>query len=293
MNPKIFSENYLIRFFLLFFVISIIVCNTPASSTDDLLKNVSTDNSPGQTEVRILTDPVLPMLWRDVIFTPDVSRKTTLNFSDWTLGNKSISKNGNAKYQFTEPGNYIVYFNGTDKKGAVYHGLKVLNLTTKPGDLLFAFDKNSRLTPGEFNRIALVIGMGEIITIENGIVNYSIAKFLQQTPSKVLWGRVKNVTNKEIQGVIKFVKDKQKENPPFDYTSINPLHLDKQTDGPTWYCSELIWAAYLNATNGRIDLDSGTATIPKKYSEVMKGDAVLTDEIHNSQHLEILGQSEK
>ncbi len=239
--------------------------------------------------VEIKTDPPLPMLWRAVNFTPVLPKNTQLININWDIEGDNSPGNITASHVFTEPKVYTVEFSGTDRNGRQYKGTKSLNFTLMPGDILFAYDPTDDLTPGEFNRIGIYVGGDAVNVIESGIKNITVSWFLHPVSEGAAWGRVKNISPSEITKVIDFVNEKTAENSPFDYESINPLHLSKQADGPSWYCSELVWAAYLNATRGRIDLDSETITYPPGYAKLVKGDAVFTDEIRKSPHLTILG----
>ncbi len=61
--------------------------------------------------------------------------------------------------------------------------------------------------------------------------------------------RVKNVSWNEVDAAVEFCKNQLDKG-----YELNIFRYPHET-GDTWYCSELVWAAYYNATKGRISLD--------------------------------------
>jgi len=87
----------------------------------------------------------------------------------------------------------------------------------------------------------------------------------------VAYLRVVSADAETRQKAVEFALSKQGE--PYD---IN--WFSKQAEGGSWYCSELVWAAYLNASEGRIDLSRS----PDVFG-------VSPDEIYQSSSISIVG----
>lgn len=121
----------------------------------------------------------------------------------------------------------------------------------KPGDILIACSIRSPM-PGYWDHSAIYFGNGEIIGAnDEGVKIFSIETFYSRNKVVVL----KVNTSDEIrEKVVEFAKSKVGD--PFKW-----IWADKQ-QGDSYYCSEIVWAAYYNASKGTVNLDSYDPPIP-------------------------------
>jgi len=131
--------------------------------------------------------------------------------------------------------------------GIVIKGKNKIDLSSaKPGDIILMCNSRSSLS-GYWDHVAIYIGNGELIeAVYNGVKIYPIKRVYEKDSVIIL--RV-NTTDEIKERAIEFAKSK------IDYPfKKNPLKFNRQ-QGDSYYCSELIWASYYNASNGSVDLD--------------------------------------
>jgi len=123
-----------------------------------------------------------------------------------------------------------------------------------PGDILLGRCRMSlvpSLNPHNgWTHVALYAGGGKLVVAGNpgsGVVERSIASWAYPEMTWVVHLRVSSADDPTREKAVRFAKGKKGR--PYDLN-----WLAKQEDGDSWYCSELVWAAYLHASGGRIDL---------------------------------------
>jgi len=84
---------------------------------------------------------------------------------------------------------------------------------------------------------------------ETGVVERRLESWMFPEMTWVCYVRVQGADKATKRRAVEFAREKVGQ--PYD---IN--WLSKQLDGDSWYCSELIWAAYHHASDGSIDLVS-------------------------------------
>ena len=135
----------------------------------------------------------------------------------------------------------------------------------EPGDIIVGCSITP--IPGYWDHAAMYIGNGEIIEgLFGGVMVFGIEEVYKKNHVVLL--RV-NTTDDIKEKAVEFVKSKIEY--PFKW-----IWIDKQ-QGNSYYCSELIWAAYYNASNGTVNLDSYDPPIP---------DPIFPDELVRSEHIE-------
>lgn len=120
-----------------------------------------------------------------------------------------------------------------------------------PGDLLFGTIPDS-LTPGAWSHAAIYAGDSLVIEAASELENVQEHSTADWMPPERTWVRYLRVTtaSPEVRaGAVAFARAQVAAGASYD---INLL--SKQANGDSWYCSELVWAAYLEASDGAIDL---------------------------------------
>ena len=146
--------------------------------------------------------------------------------------------------------------------------------TLKRGDLLLCRTPLSFVPADEWTHIGMYIGNNWIIeAVEDGVVETRLSEW--SSPHKTWVSAIRvdtdDVTREKAVDFASKQKDKK-----YDFWSILPP-FSKQSEGDRWYCSELVWAAYLNASEGKIDLDDSTGL-------------VSPDEIASSSYVKVIGE---
>lgn len=126
-----------------------------------------------------------------------------------------------------------------------------------PGDILLGRCKLSlvpSLNPHNgWTHAALYAGGDELIVAGNpdtGVMERHVASWAYPEMTWVVYVRVAGADDETRRRAVEFARDKVGQ--PYDLN-----WLGKQENGDSWYCSELVWAAYLHASGGRIDLARG------------------------------------
>ncbi len=122
-----------------------------------------------------------------------------------------------------------------------------------PGDVLLgAIDES--LVPGAWSHAAIYAGDGQVIEAASEDEDVKSSPEVDwETPEKkwVCFLRVTTADTATRERAVAFARRQVAQQKPYD---INLL--SKQAGGDSWYCSELVWAAYREASGGRINLES-------------------------------------
>ena len=137
---------------------------------------------------------------------------------------------------------------GEIENGGDYLPLSFLSL--EPGDLLLCRSPGS-VVPGFWTHVGMYIGDGKVVEAlpKPGVTNTSVADWNCPTKTCVEALRVKTtdeIRNKAVSFALSQVGK------PYDW-----CWWQKDADGEAWYCSELVWAAYLKASDGTINIEHG------------------------------------
>ena len=123
-------------------------------------------------------------------------------------------------------------------------------LSLRPGDLLLCRSPGS-VVPGFWTHVGMYVGGGEVVEAlpKPGVTKTLVADWNCPTKTCVEALRVK--TTGEIRNkAVSFALDQI--NKPYDW-----CWWQKDADGEAWYCSELVWAVYLKASDGTINIEYG------------------------------------
>lgn len=129
----------------------------------------------------------------------------------------------------------------------------------QPGDILLGRCEGSpvpSLHPGDnWTHAAMYVGNGQVIEAANPEENVLKRRLDDWQYPRMTWVsyvRIGSADDDVRRRAVSFALDQVGK--PYD---VN--WLSKQADGNSWYCSEMVWAAYLYASDGAIDLAGGSS----------------------------------
>lgn len=150
----------------------------------------------------------------------------------------------------TDPGNDGAPENGTT-------GAARMREYLLPGDILLGRCRLSLVPslnpPRGWTHAALYVGDGELVVAANpyqGTVRTLVDSWEYPSMTWVVCLRVTSAAEEERRLAAELAEREVG-------TSYDLNWFAEQADGKTWYCSELPWAVYRQATGGRVDLESG------------------------------------
>jgi len=129
---------------------------------------------------------------------------------------------------------------------------RTLDTALLPGDILFGRIDQS-LVPGAWSHVAIYAGEGKVIEAaseDQNVGTRTESDWGYPNMTWVTYMRVMTASPDVRAGAVKFAARQVDKQCPYDVRFYG-----KQTNGGSWYCSELVWAAYLNASRGAVDLE--------------------------------------
>ncbi len=128
----------------------------------------------------------------------------------------------------------------------------------QPGDILLGRCAGSpvpSLHPGDnWTHAAIYVGNGQVVEAANPEENVLKRRLNDWQYPRMTWVsyvRISHADDNVKRLAVSFALDQVGK--PYDLN-----WLSKQADGNSWYCSEMVWAAYIYASNGAIDLAGGS-----------------------------------
>lgn len=121
-----------------------------------------------------------------------------------------------------------------------------------PGDILLGGIPDS-LVPGRWSHVAIYAGEGVIIEAPSEDSRVTRRRVSDWTSPAIRWVKYLRVTTADRatrNRAVRFALEQERAGGPYDIG----FH-SKQADGESWYCSELVWAAYVKASGGAINLE--------------------------------------
>lgn len=141
-------------------------------------------------------------------------------------------------------------------KFPIFHDSGVDSL--QPGDILLGRCAGSpvpSLHPGDnWTHAAIYVGNGLVVEAANPEENVLKRRLNDWQYPRMTWVsyvRINNADDNIRRLAVTFALDQVGK--PYDLN-----WLSKQADGNSWYCSEMVWAAYIYASDGAIDLAGGS-----------------------------------
>ena len=129
---------------------------------------------------------------------------------------------------------------------------RTLESALVPGDIVMGRIDDS-LVPGKWSHVGIYSGDGKVIeaAAEDAPVTESRnGEWDYPCMTWVRYYRVVSADDDTRERAVEFARKQAELDRPYD---IN--FLAKQRNGESWYCSELVWAAYVNASGGSINLE--------------------------------------
>lgn len=135
------------------------------------------------------------------------------------------------------------------------------------GDLLLG--EGAKIVPGPWSHVGMYIGNGQVVESHPALGGVNVSSLKSGMNRYKTWAALRVVTaDDEIRsGAVEFALDQVGK--PYD-----KMWLLKQANGNRWYCSELVWAAYLNASNGQINIEHGPDKTGITPTEIYKDDDI-------------------
>ncbi len=141
-----------------------------------------------------------------------------------------------------------------------------------PGDILLGRCRMSlvpSLDPARgWTHAAIYVGGGDIMVASNpsqGVVRTSVEAWEYPEMTWVACLRVVSATREERERAAEFAVSKAGRSYDLNWFS-------EQADGRSWYCSELVWAAYYASTGGRVDLEPGLGLFGVSPDDIYRHD---------------------
>ena len=204
----------------------------------------------------------------------------------WDFGDGNVGEGKVVTHAYTQVGEYNVRLTVTDNDGMTdTKERKIQIYELKRGDLLFGL--GTSVIPGYWSHVGMYIGDREVVESHSRYTNdgrggvgiTTLSSWFTRYPT---WAAVRVLTTDQVrEEAINWAKpfdgslyefqfwQKNPQIEPWDSSNYNAWRLWGALCGDpnwewyyriyreAWYCSEFVWAAYLNATNGGIDLEYG------------------------------------
>jgi hypothetical protein len=129
---------------------------------------------------------------------------------------------------------------------------RTLRTALIPGDILFGRIDDS-LVPGAWSHVAIYAGDGQVVEAASENQNVGVRTEIDWQKPNMTWVSFMRVVTADAptrEKAVGFARRQVERGCPYDIRFYT-----KQANGGSWYCSELVWAAYLNASGGAIDLE--------------------------------------
>ncbi|MBN1290141.1 MAG: hypothetical protein JXA49_10960 [Actinobacteria bacterium] len=124
--------------------------------------------------------------------------------------------------------------------------------TLLPGDIIMGTPPDTNI-PTRWSHVAMYVGDGRVVEAYGTSIpveSFSIEDWKYPGMSYASYYRVTSADDGIRAKAIRFVERQVKMEAPYDIG----FH-SKQADGGSWYCTELVWAAYMHASDGAINIE--------------------------------------
>lgn len=178
----------------------------------------------------------------------------------WDFGNgdSASGRDGVVREVYRKPGIYTVTLVVRNSQGEESEpAVKKLDLRLKNGDLLLCRSRDS-LVPGYWSHIGIYDEAGnnviEARMSPSGVRSFPFSDWV--FPNQRCVRAIRVATSQEIRDAAVSYAHSQEPNSRYDLLSILLGVKDvANSDERGWYCSELVWASYLEASDTIVDLD--------------------------------------
>jgi uncharacterized protein YycO len=125
--------------------------------------------------------------------------------------------------------------------------------TLIPGDIIMGTEPDTNI-PTRWSHVGIYAGRGTVIeasTYGLPVQRFSVATWEYPDMTYASYFRVIRADGDIRRRAVEFAEEQERAKKPYDIG----FHT-KQVDGGSWYCSELVWAAYMAASGGRINIEN-------------------------------------
>jgi uncharacterized protein YycO len=258
----------------------------PTTSADqNFVKKTNPDTTKNSQPIASFQiDPDKPMVGGNIKFNASSSKSPdgSINKYEWDFESDGVKDaTGIITYhEYLLPKKYQATLTIYDDKGFTSSITKNIDLSLLPGDIILTRRANSYVPGDSWLHAGIIISSDESGTfvmeaLGSGVTRNSIKEFFYPELTYVGVFRV-NTDPITIQQAVSFANAQQGK--PYDLLALISQGLrisNKRLTSNSWYCSELVWAAYMNASNKTIDLDTplwGNAVHPEEL--VMKSNLI-------------------
>lgn len=231
--------------------------------------------------------PEKPMIGGRIDFDASDSKGNIVDYK-WDFGDGSLTSMASpfSNHTYEKPGEYTVTLTVTDNEGLTDTAESSFQVQLTPGDLLLG--EGLKIVPGPWSHIGMYIGSGQIVESHKNLGGVSITQLQNWFDRYQTWAVLQVVTADDYvrEQAVNWATHQDRLDDPYDLN-----WFQKDANGEAWYCSELVWAAYLHASNGQIDiefepddfgitpyeiqLDEETEVIAEHYEEAPKGGIII------------------
>ena len=205
--------------------------------------------------------PEKPMVGGRIDFNASSSQGNIVDYK-WDFGDGESGSGSEVEHIFKEPKIYDVNLTVTDFNGLTDSNSVELDLTLENGDLLLCRDKDSffgNLGINFWTHVGIYHKQFNMV-IEARAAPYWVVAFYPLSdwffPNKTYVEVLRVETSQGVRNAaVDFAFAQVGKYYDLFTLLINGTKNKDDSDGLGWYCSELVWAAYLNASGGGIDFD--------------------------------------
>jgi len=240
--------------------------NNPATLVMDADKSVIANFRGGKPVACFQYTPIKPMAGGQILFDATCSVGDIVKYS-WDFGDGTSGSAAKVCHVFDRPDTYTVRLTVTNSAGQVSPPeIQTLHLRLKNGDLLFWRAEGSWV-PGHWTHVGIydearnqviearddVEGVGEFVN-PGAVWLFPFEDWCFPNSKCVQAMRVRSKDTALGDRAVAYALTEL--GMPFDWWSFVLGRKDmKDSNRWGWYCSELVWAAYLRASNNAINLD--------------------------------------
>lgn len=177
---------------------------------------------------------------------------------------------------YEHPDKYNVTLTVTDNEGLTDAIPKNLDLTLREGDLLLCRSPFSRV-PGFWTHVGMYVGNEQVV---EAVYEQEVKEVIISPLSQWNWPQKTCV---EALSVVAADNEIRTRAVSFALSQVGKSYdsclWEKNPNEDSWYCSELVWAAYFNASNGKINIEHGPDAVGITPTEIdLDNDTVLIGE---------------
>jgi len=263
-----------------------VIDNDGLSNSESKIITVATGNQPPVASFTYSAEncpSCTPMVGGSILFDASSSSDPdgTITNYGWDFGDGSSDAGATVQHIFTSPQQFTVTLTVTDNDGLTASASTDIDLSLGNGDLLLCRSSGSLVPFNFWTHVGMYDKSSNTVIEalpEGGVQHRPLSDWF--FPSKTCVRAIHVETNQATANAAVAFASAQV-GCRYDWLSILINRKDStNSDGLGWYCTELVWASYLWASNGLVDLD-------------MDAFAVGPDEIASSSWCHTIGEHQE